>query len=104
MARKLSIVLAIGLAVFAASPQSRQCSRSRWRFPRRRFSWWLPWWLWLPRPRLWLPGRWLGSRLGLGLAGRLVGLGSRLGLGARLGLGWRLGVGPRMGLGVALGR
>ena len=56
--------------------------------------------IWLPRPRLWLPGRWLGlgSRLGLGLAGRLVGLG------ARLGLGWRLGVGPRMGLGVALGR
>ena len=41
----------------------------------------------------------LGSRLGmgLGLAGWMVGLGSWLGLGLRLGLG------PRMGLDLALG-
>ena len=40
--------------------------------------------------------------LELGLAGRLVGLGSRLGLGFRLGLGSWLGLGPGMGLGLAL--
>jgi len=46
--------------------------------------------------------------MGLGLAGWLVGLGSRLGLGFRLGwgswlgLGRRLGLDPRMGLDLAL--
>jgi len=40
--------------------------------------------------------------LGLGLAHRLVGLGSRLGLGSWLGLGRRLGLGPGMGLDLAL--
>ena len=63
-----------------------------------------PSWFWFPGGWFWLPGRWLGlgSRMGLGLAGRLVGLGSRLGLGFRLGLGSWLGLGPGMGLGLAL--
>jgi len=45
-----------------------------------------------------------GSRLGmgLGLAGRMVGLWSRLGRGSWLGLGRRLGLGPRVGLDLAL--
>jgi hypothetical protein len=52
--------------------------------------------------RLGLARRWLG--LGVGLAGRLVGLGSRLGLGFQswLGLGFWLGLGPGVGLGLAL--
>jgi hypothetical protein len=40
--------------------------------------------------------------MGLGLAGWMVGLGSRLGRGSWLGLGRRLGLGPRVGLDLAL--
>jgi len=40
--------------------------------------------------------------MGLGLASRRVGLGSRLGLGPRLGLGFWLGLGPGVGLDLAL--
>src|SRR5262249_52855624 len=77
--------------------QPRQRPRSR-RLPWRR---WLPWWrlswpLRLPS-WFWLPGRSRLGLVGLGLAGRLVGLGSWLGLGRRLGLG------SGMGLGMALG-
>src|SRR5208282_2450198 len=39
---------------------------------------------------------------GAGMAGWMVGLGSRLGLGRRLGLGPRVGFSPRVGLGLAL--
>jgi hypothetical protein len=62
----------------------------------------MAWW------RLGLARRWLGLArrmgMGLGLASRVVGLGSWLGLGFRLGLESRLGLGPRLGLGVALNR
>ncbi len=106
MARKLSIVLAVVLAIFAASPNLGHAQGRGGGFHGGGFHGgfgfrgggcgWRGWWL----------GLGLGSRLGLGLglASGLVGLGSRLGLGFRLGLGswlgWVLvGVGALAGFG-----